>query len=158
MAVDAAGQPHVVYSVTEKGQGRTIVATPRGDGGWRRLDLAKHLPEAWKEWRLIMEGGMTFNRQGEMIVAGTLQNAPPGEETWGHRTSEVVQLASEDRGRTFSFRFVSEPDEQTAHWLPNIERATGHNAAPDRPGVIYTAGPPGKGNEDILSNRVYWVG
>jgi hypothetical protein len=158
MAVDGAGTPHIVYSVTEGGRSTTIRATPRGDGRWRRLDLTKHLPKQWRDWDLTMAGGVTFNDQGHMMVTATLQNAAPEEDTWGHRTNEVVELTSTDGGGTFSFRLVSEPDGQTSHWLPNVEKSTGHNAAPGRPGVIFTAGPPGEKNTDILSNRVYWFG
>jgi hypothetical protein len=158
MAVDPSGKPYVIYSVTEKGRSRAFVATPQGDGGWRRSDLTKHLPEDWKDWGLTTSGGLTFNRKGDMFAAATLQNAAQGEETWGHSANEVAQFTSTDHGKTFSFQLISEPDAKTSHWLPNIERATGHNTAPDRPGVIFTAGPPGDGLKDILSNGVYWVG
>ena len=43
------------------------------------------------------------------------------------------------------------------HWLPNLERPTGHNRV-DVPGVMYTAGVTGEGCHDILSNAVYWMG
>jgi len=32
------------------------------------------------------------------------------------------------------------------------------NTPADPPGIIYTAGPAGKKNTDILSNGVYWLG
>jgi hypothetical protein len=106
-----------------------------------------------------LEGGVVVNRHGHMTVAATLQKSGLEEDdSWGHSTSEVAQLTSTDGGGSFSFQLVSEPDEKTAHWLPSIERPTGHNGLPDRPGSLYTAGPPGKGLKDILSNGVYWVG
>jgi hypothetical protein len=105
-----------------------------------------------------MPGGLTFNSRGEMTVTGTIQQVGKGEEGWGHASSEVVLLTSADRGETFAFELASQPDPKTAHWLPNIERPTGHNAVPGRPGLIYTAGPPGEKNTDILSNNVFWLG
>jgi hypothetical protein len=158
MAVDAQGTPHVIYSFSDGGRSDTIVATPQGDGRWRRRELSPLLPDEWKPWQLGMPGALTFNCGGEMTVAGTIQRVDEGEEGWGHASSEVVLLTSADRGKTFSFELASQPDPKTAHWLPNIERLTGHNAVPDRPGLIYTAGPPGKKNTDILSNGVFWVG
>jgi len=158
IAVDAQGTPHVIYTATENGRSETFVAAPQGDGRWRRRSVSQSLPEQWKDWNLMMPGGMTLNPRGELIVAATVQQARAEEDTWGHRTNEVVRLVSADRGETFSFELVSPPDRTVSHWLPNIEKPTGHNAIPVRPGIIYTAGPPGEKNTDILSNGVYWFG
>lgn len=155
MAVDAEGRPQLVYSVTETGVTETLLASPDG-GRWRRRSLSRELPEPWRGWSLLVPGGVTFNRQGKMFVAAMIQHVGKGEQGWGHPTSEVVLLTSADRGRTFSFQMVSRPDPSTSNWLPNIERATGHNVVPDRPGILYTAGPPGEKNTDILSSRVWW--
>jgi hypothetical protein len=105
-----------------------------------------------------MPGGVTFNRQGKMFVIATIQHVGAGEESWGHQTSEVIQLASADGGERFSFQLVSPSDKTTAHWLPNFEKPTGQHAIPDQPGIIYTAGSPGEENTDILSNGVWWFG
>ena len=158
MAVDAEGKPHLIYTVTEGGRSETIVATPQGDGQWRRRSVSRYLPDRWKDWDLTMPGGMTFNRRGELIVAAMVQQAARENDTWGHRTNEVVRLTSSDRGETFSFQLVSQPDRTVSHWLANIEKPTGHNVIPARPGIIYTAGSPGQKNTDILSNGVYWFG
>lgn len=45
-----------------------------------------------------------------------------------------------------SSRSVSLVDEDEANWVPNIERAT----VTDPLGVIYSTGPPGEANEDIV--------
>ncbi len=60
-------------------------------------------------------------------------------------------------GGRFTAKLLSKPDTAEAHWLPNPERLTGHNRV-DVPGVIYTAGPAGEGCDDILSNKVWWIG
>ena len=67
-------------------------------------------------------------------------------------------MTSADRGETFSFELISQPDRTVSHWLPNIEKPTGHHEVPFRPGIIYTAGSPGEKNTDILSNGVRWFG
>lgn len=156
MAVDRSGKPHVLYSVGESGRERATVATPEDNGDWRRTDLSGALPDKWKAWDLGPAGGVTFNPRGEMVIAATLQKAKPGEETWGHASNEVVRFTSADGGKTFSFAYVSKPDASISHWLPNIERPTGHNTVPDHPGILYTAGPAGNKNTDLLSNGVYW--
>lgn len=156
MAVDRSGKPHVVFSVRESGQERAMLAVPDSAGQWHRTDLSKTLSEQWKSWDLGFAGGVTFVPGGKMAIAATIQKAKAGEETWGHGSNEVVQFISTDGGKTFSFELVSKPDASVSHWLPNIERATGHNTVPDRPSIIYTAGSAGKKNTDLLSNGVYW--
>lgn len=158
LAVDAQGRPHLIYSVREAGRSETTLAVLEGDGRWRRRGLAAYLPPRFKDWELTMPGGVTFNRAGELLVTATLMRVGAGEETWGHPTSEVVRLASADGGATFSFELISPPDRAVTHWLPNVEKPTGHNRVPGRPGILYTAGPPGGKNTEILSNRVYWLG
>jgi len=158
LAVDARGRPHVVYSVSEAGKSETVLATPNGDAGWRRRKLSPFLPEPWRDWQMGMSGGVTFTTGGDAVVVATIQRAASGDDTWGHASNEVVRLTSSDGGETFSCQLVSQPDQATSHWLPNIERPTGHNTVPSPPGIIYTAGPPGGKNTDILSNGVYWVG
>ncbi len=156
MAVDAAGRPHLVYSIHEGDRAKAILATLEGDGSWRRRELSTSLPERWTDWDVTMAGGITFNERGEMIITAQVQKAKNRESTWGHPTNEVVRFRSTDGGDTFQFAVVSKPDPQTSHWLPNIERATGHNQVPKCPSILYTAGPPGQKNSDLLSNRVYW--
>jgi hypothetical protein len=155
MTVDAAGKPHLVYSVGEGGRSKSVLATLENDGTWRRRELNAHLPNRWKDWDLTMAGGVTFNECGEMTITAQVKKIRDSESSWGHATNEVVRFRSTDGGDTFQFAVVSKPDPQTSHWLPNIERATGHNQVPDRPSILYTAGPPGQKNTDLLSNRVY---
>ena len=157
MAVDPEGTPCLVYSETEGGRGRTILARPRRKGGWDRTELNRHLPKEWKDRQLVMPGGLTFDRRGRMVIAATLKAVGEGEKSWGHPSNEVVRLESSDGGARFSFRMISSPDARTPHWLPNIERPTGHHRVPEKPGILYTSGPRGAKNTDLLSNRVNWA-
>ena len=120
------------------------------------MDLNRHLPRRWSSWELTVPGGVTFDRRGGMILCAMLQQVKPDEERWGHPSNEVVRFRSGDGGKTFQFGLLGQPDRNVAHWLPNLERSTGHNAVPDSPGIIYTAGPPGGKNTELLANRVYW--
>jgi hypothetical protein len=159
MAVDPkTGLPHLVYSVTENGKGRVILATSDGKGDWTRVDLSLQLPSKLRDKDLIMAGGLSFNAAGELHGAAQIQKAKEGESTWGNPSNESVRFVRDARSGSFKFSFASEPDPERSQWLPNIERATGFNKVPDRPGIIYTSGSPGGKNTELLSNRVYWAG
>jgi hypothetical protein len=67
---------------------------------------------------------------------------------------EVIRLISRDAGETFDADQISAGYRQRAHWLPNLERPTGHHTIPEIPALLYTAGGPGEGNRDLLANDV----
>ena len=156
MAVDANDRPHIVYSLEENGRSRLLIARP-GEGSWKQMDLRESVTPQWSTWNITAPAGMTFTSAGEMIVAAQIQLPEAGQSTWGHPTNEVVFFRSRDDGRTFSFALITAPDPQRSHWLPNVERATGYNAVPAQPGILYTAGPPGETNRDLLSNGVFFA-
>lgn len=158
MAVDENGHPHLVYSVREGSRAETTLAVHRGQGQWERTALSPFLPEELAPWGLAAVSGVVLTPRGEIIVTAHLQRATDARAAWGHPSNEVVQLVSDDRGRTFRLRQVSPSDPTSAHWLCNLERSCGHNTLPDQPSLIYTAGPPGAGLKDTLSNEVWWVG
>ncbi len=92
-----------------------------------------------------------------MYVVVTTVQSGTGDELafWGHPSAEVALLVSKDRGRTFSVFEVSCADDSAANWLPNLERST--RSEPIKvPALIYTHGPRGKTNKDIMSNEVIW--
>jgi hypothetical protein len=76
---------------------------------------------------------------------------------WAHPSSEIVRFWSDDGTRTFQSEILRPIDPEKAQWLPNIERATGHNKVPNEPGIMYTVGPAGSGLHDLeLFNQVWW--
>ncbi len=158
IAVDAKGVPHVLYSNASAKPSHAWIATPAG-GSWRRRALHDDIARALGDWSAAMPGGIAI--AGGRIFA-TLTAVPnkavgrPGYSGWGDPRWEVIRLESNDGGKPFSVERVSKPDPGCAHWLPNIERPTGHNVV-TRPSLIYTAGGPGKRNTDIVSNCVWWV-
>lgn len=159
MTVDRrTGKPHLIYSVTENGKGRAIVATSNGKGDWTRVDLSSQLPEKLRGKDLIMGGGLSCDANGQLWGTAQIQNAKPGESTWGNPSNEVFRFVRDAQSDSIKFSFASKPDPKRSQWLPNIERATGFNKVPDRPGIIYTSGAPGGKNTELLSNRVYWAG
>ena len=156
LSVDAEGWPGVVYSTEEGGRSGLILARPNGDGSWDRTDLSQFLPVDFQCRLLLAPAGVTFTSSGETVVAAQIEPPVDGASTWGGPGNEIVAFRSPDGGRSFTFSLVSQPDGNRAHWLPNIERATGHNPVPENPGVLYTGGGPGVKNSDLLSNQVFF--
>ena len=157
LSVDADGRPSAVYSDEEEGRSRLILARPTGDGSWDRTDLSRFLPVELQDRLLLAPAGVTFTSGGEMVVAAQIEPPVDGASTWGGPGNEVVAFRSRDGGRSFTFFPVSRPDGRRAHWLPNLERATGHNRVPEKPGLLYTGGGPGAKNTDLLSNHVFFA-
>lgn len=156
MALSPDGRPHFAYSIKTPQGAETFLAAGRADGGWRQVRLNDFLPDAFRGWAMVHQGGVVFMPDGRLLVVGTLQNLRPGEEAWGHPGTEIMQFTSRDGGVTFSATLLSEPDPRVPHWLPNVEKPSGFNILPARPGVVFTAGDAGAGLGDVLSNRVWW--
>lgn len=162
VAVSPDGKPHVLYSsFGDNGdtRGDAIFATPDGKGGWRRRSLLPAMADAFPDHGVKMPGGLTFNQDGRLFIVLTTFKADPqhARQFWGSPSNEVVLLEARGDGDAFSPRLLSEPDENVAHWLPNMERPTGHNAVTGTPGVIFTDGGRGENNRQILANKVRWV-
>ena len=135
------------------------VAYPGADGAWQNRKMRPELPDHLRDWGLITPGGIAFNDTGALFVALTLIKPENLQDTtmWGNPSSEVIVFVSEDGGQRFRACPVTQPDPAVARWLPNIERPTGHNRIAGAPGLVYTSGPPGAKNTDLLANEVYWT-
>lgn len=155
LAVSPSGQPSLMYSVTAKLKGESWLATPDGSGQWDRFRLNDHIPAEWKSFNLIMAGGLAFDQSGRLHGTAQLQTGEQGEKSWGDPTNEIVAFTV-DRDNDIEFRAISDFDSGVSQWLPSIERPTGHNLIASRPGILFTAGPAGSKNTDLLSNRVYY--
>ncbi len=157
IAVSPAGVPHLLHSVREHGRGRAYLATPARGGGWDRRDLHEFLPPAWQDHDFVMVGAMTFSASGRATIVGTLVKMAPGESDWAHPSSQIVRLWSDDGAKTFRSEVLLPLEGHGPHWLPNLERPSGHHRIPDEPGIIYTAGSGGSGLHDReLNNQVWW--
>ena len=156
MAVDQRGRPHLLYSVEENGGAELSLLRLESNGQWRRLNLSRFLPADWAGWNLITAGGLTFNIDGDLVVVATLQKLKGDESGWGHPSNEVAVLRSADEGASFTFSLASLEDSTESHWLPNVERSTGHHQLGKDVGILYTAGGPGPALKDLLSNKVFF--
>ena len=154
MAVDTTGAPHLVYSKQGDREGKTFLVKVMQNQIGEQILLNKFLPKQFENWMLTMPGSVTFDSDNNMYIVAQISKINDGENYWGHPSSEVVLFYSKDQGNSFSCRLVSTLDKKRAHWLPNIERNTGHHKINHHPYCMYTAGPPGTGNSDILANDV----
>lgn len=158
LTVDAKGRPLLLHSYYDDVPIAAWISRLDAPGKWTTRDLLPTLPEGWKGHGLTLPGGLCFDANGRLFVTLTRIRPPDGadETVWGHPSSEVALLVSGDGGKTFDARLLSPPDETRPHWLPNIERPTGHNRV-TTPGIIFTDGTRGESNRQVISNRVWWV-
>lgn len=154
LAVDDHDRPHVLYSTYDSLPTRAWLASPDDEGHWRSQEL--HPPRDLAAWGYNLPGGITFDTQGRLHALLTLMRPSSLESLWGHPTSEVAALTWDRTNAEPRFRLLSPIDSERPHWLPNLERPTGHHRV-DRPGVIFTDGGRGTGNSEILSNAVRWL-
>ena len=160
IAVDGESTPYVLYSTCPSFAlpSQAWVVWLDGAGKWCRRSLTDELPKEWKGWSLAMDGAIHIAPDGRIfIVLALMKPETVSEGNWGHKSAEIVGMQASDIRGKFSVGLLSKPDMTVPHWLPNLERPTGHNRV-DVPGVMYTAGVAGEGCDDILSNAVYWMG
>lgn len=107
--------------------------------GWQSFDLQPLIEPLMPDAQLAF-GTASFDPQGNLYLAG----AASKHAKWGDPTNHVFLLYSEDLGDDFDVLQVSPSDAAISNWLPNFERAVGHNAF-DVPMLLYTHGVPGEG-------------
>jgi hypothetical protein len=162
LAIDQAGLLHLSYTKETPNSSGLYLASLSPGTGWGHRKLNDYLPTAAKGWKVTlgMGGGIVFSASGRATIIAVVLNPPPEERTlqgeWGHPSTEVVRLWSDDGLQTFQSDFLSPPDTAQTHWLPNLERPTGHNQVPHEPGIIYTAGGPGAHVLDLEPNNQVW--
>ncbi len=154
---DRNGTAFLVYTIQRESKGVTYLAHLNKRENWIRKTLNDYLPGKYSGWSLIMPGGIAINKKGHVFVVAQLQKIGAGETSWGHKSNEVVLLRSKNKGKSFQFSLLSAFNPEICHWLPSVERNTGHHPIVSSPWCMYTAGAPGSGNSDILSNEVWAV-
>jgi hypothetical protein len=157
MTVDRRGVPYLIYSEQKDLTGNTYLVKLNEDQSWHYLKLNSFLPKHFANWILTMPGGVTIGANNEIYIVAQIGKWRASEKYWGHPTNEVVLFYSEDGGENFEFKLISDLNPESAHWLPNIERNSGFHPVKSRPYCIYTAGPPGLGNQDLMNNKVLAV-
>lgn len=155
LAVLPDGRPALLYSRQINNEsGEAILAIKTDQGEWNKIVLNDFVPPEWKDWHISMPGGLSVNTRGTLFAVVQAHKTPDDQSYWGHASNEIICLETADQGVSFKTHSVSDPNPEVAHWLPSIERQTGHNKIEDKPMIIYTAGGAGAGLKDMLSNQV----
>jgi hypothetical protein len=121
---------------------------------WQTVQLESYLPSD----RMAVEGMMTIDTRNRLhIVITALQPADiEGGSHWGHRSSEVFYLHSDDDGQTFHCQQLSESDTSSPNWLPSISRPGPFHPV-ETPTLTYTHGGPGEGLRPDTQTEVWCV-
>ena len=156
IAVAPDGAPLILYSDNSKTPSQAwIVRLDPETGAGQRQALQPFAAKLLPGVSVAMPGGITVGGDGRLHVVLTM--APAGSNVgWGGPPEDVIYLTAPRFGADFTACAVSLVDAETPYWLPNIERPTGHNDVPAKPGIIFQGGGPGQDNTQIVSNRVYW--
>jgi hypothetical protein len=162
VAVDSDGVPWLIYCRMDRQPFETWIAQPApvkagGRGQWHSISLLPFIQQQWPGRAVKIPGDIAFTEDRMMYVAVTTvdSGAEVKPAQWGHPSAEIALLVSRDYGRTFAVSGVSDSDPSVPNWLPNLERPT----TPlwmYVPSLIFTHGPKGQSNKEIMSNEVIW--
>ena len=171
IAVDSQNRPYVVYvrHTPDPMQSHLVVADESGT--WQRRPLHQAIEKNWPGWGAF-RCSVSITPQDVICLALWLAprehpeaNWDPGE--WGQpafwlrkfpKIQRIGWLESEDGGRTFRTRSLVEHDPKIGALQPTMEKPTGFNQVPWRPGFVYFVGHDRytEGGE-TLDNLVYYV-
>jgi hypothetical protein len=156
VAVAPDGTPMVLYSDTQSLPNQAwLVRLDPETGKQERQALQPFADKLIAGASVAMPGGLSVDGRGRIHVVLTtaLGRRKVG---WGSPFEEIVYLVSPGFGEAFAGQIISSQDASVAHWLPNIERDTGHHPVTTRPAIMFLGGGPGGKNTEVVSNRVHW--
>ena len=119
---------------------------------WETVRLENYIEQK----RTAVEGMMTFDTSNRLhIVVATVDCAAVGAAGhWGHPSSEVHYLQSNDAGHTFAAAAVSPADPGMASWLPSMARSGPYHPV-ESPTIMYTHGVVGEGVKPDAETEVW---
>jgi len=120
---------------------------------WETRRLETHVAQGQ---RSAVESMMTIDARDRLhILLTTVDTVEVGEGThWGHPSSEVLYLRSQDGAKTFESAELSPADPDTANWLPSISRSGPYHPV-ETPTILYTHGVPGAGLRPATETEVW---
>jgi hypothetical protein len=109
---------------------------------WQTSELQSYLPDGL----VPVEAMMTIDTSDRFhILTTTVDPEAVGTDShWGHPSSEVFCLRSDDHAESFTCTQISSTDPTTANWLPAIQRP-GPCHPVESPTIMYTHGEVGSG-------------
>jgi hypothetical protein len=146
VVTDADDNPYFAVEVAD-GERMGEAALWHHDGNeWRSRPLNPLLEDVQENPAVAWFGTtLTFDKSGRFYIAQSVAERSKVGRSWGenmiygHPTSEVVLLVSDDSGKTFTLVPISKPDPARPYWHPSLERPIGRNAV-EFPHLIYTHG------------------
>lgn len=124
---------------TLAGQFRPLLSRWSGKR-WETIELAPFLPPERGLYRsfLCLDAAGRIHILGAAVLREALAK---GENTFGHRTSQIFHLCSADQGRTFACQQLSDGDPDIPSWLPSISQPGLFNPVAN-PVLLFTKGNP----------------
>lgn len=121
---------------------------------WHTQQIESCLPEG----RTAVESMMTLDTRDRLhIVVTAVEPSQMGVAShWGHPSSEVFHLYSDNKGESFSCTQVSPADPDVANWLPSVPRSGPHHPVEELT-ILYTHGDVGQGVSPDTKTEVWCV-
>ena len=156
MVVDPEGRPWFSATHLERSP-RSVLLWHHDGKAWASVDVLPSVQAAMPD-REIVDASITFDKEGTLYAACTVQQVVPHDrEWWGHPSKEVVLLLSDDRGKHFDVLPISKEDPEKPNWLPSIERPFSAEPLDHVPALLYTHGGPGEGLKGGPDTEVVFV-
>jgi len=122
---------------------------------WQARPLQEVARQARPGCAIANDATLSFDRDGGLYLGVQTGPEPDG---WGTGGAEVLLLFSEDGGKTFEARHVSEPGDAVPCWQPSLERVSSfHQQSPEVPAMTYTRGFKGTGCASRDYTEVHFV-
>ncbi len=135
---------------------RTVELNHWDGSDWERTDLRPILNQTFPD-KEIVDATLSFDSSGKLFCVVTAGEPSVGTDYWGHPSSELYLLTSDDLGKSFAVEQLTETDPARPAWIASIERPHNHRPIPGSPALIYTRGGPGEGCEGGPATDVYFM-
>ncbi|MDA0989668.1 MAG: BNR-4 repeat-containing protein [Verrucomicrobia bacterium] len=136
---------------------RSVLLWHYNGKAWDSVNLLPSV-EAAMPGHEVVDAGISFDREGTLYAACTVEPVVPRDRKWfGHASQEVVLLVSSDRGKHFDVIPISEEDASKPNWLASIERPFSGEPLDHVPAILYTHGGPGEGCTGGPATEVVFV-
>lgn len=142
LAIDSQGRPWVV-TVGPGDASRNIFVSCWSAGRWETHDAGLFLPPD----RAPVDTTLSIDTHDRPHLAVTAVLHEQIADTadypfWGHPSSEVFHMVSNDLGETYVCNQISDTDDKFPSWLPNMSLNTPFHRV-ENPVILYTRGSPG---------------
>lgn len=165
LVVDGQGIPHILYISHQEKPGQVLIATPNGNGCWKRTEI-EGLTEKWPELRPMgCRGAFTIDTDGKFHALLELKpfgngwkNGKPLRAMVFADSEQLAWITSSDGGQTFAVRAALKGG-KVIH-QPNVERPAGFNTIhPGKtpPFIYFDGNSRYRKGKEVIQNNVFFV-